>query len=99
MVEAITDLQNRTYNYDFTRTSDCLQCTSLNVPLHPKDFHVEETYQFEGMGNPADSSILFAISSKGMIRGILVDACRKLRDIKKTTWCSSVSEPVGFIYL
>lgn len=74
MVEAITDLQNRGYSYDFNLTPDCPECASLNLQLHPEDFHVDEVFRFEGMSNPADSSILFAISSNGRIRGILVDA-------------------------
>jgi hypothetical protein len=74
MIEDITDLQNKGYSYDFNLTPDCLECASLNLQLHPEDFHVDETYRFEGMSNPDDNSILFAISSKGRIRGILVDA-------------------------
>ncbi len=74
MVQAITDLQSRGYDYDFNLTLDCLECASLDLQLHPEDFHVDVVYRFEGMSNPDDSSILFAISSKDGIRGILVDA-------------------------
>jgi hypothetical protein len=42
--------------------------------VHPEDFTVEEFYRFEGMSNPDDNSVLFAISSDDGIKGTLVDA-------------------------
>jgi len=44
--------------------------------LHPEDFEVDAFYQFEGMSSPDDNSIVYAISGKNGIKGILVDAYR-----------------------
>lgn len=72
--EAINGLQHRGYTYDFNLKHDGLECASLQIHIHPEDFKVDEHYRFEGMSNPDDNSILYAISSKDGIKGLLVDA-------------------------
>jgi hypothetical protein len=74
LVEAIKDLQLRGYTYDFNLKPKCLECASLKIEIHPEDFKVDETYRFEGMSSTDDNSILYAISSKNSIKGLLVDA-------------------------
>ena len=39
-----------------------------------EDFDVDETHRFEGMSSTDDNSVLYAISSKDGIKGLLVDA-------------------------
>jgi len=72
--EAINDLQANGYTYDFNLKPDCLECASLKLELHPEEFTIDEIYRFEGMSNPDDNSILFAISSNKGVKGLLVDA-------------------------
>jgi hypothetical protein len=72
--EALTDLRKRGYLHDFNLHSEWIECQSLNLQLKPADFHVDEVYRFEGMNNPDDSSILFAIQSPTGVKGVLVDA-------------------------
>lgn len=72
--EALTDLKKRGYVEDFNIQPTCLQCASLDLQLHPEDFTVDEFHRFEGMSNPDDNAIVFAISSKDGVRGALVDA-------------------------
>lgn len=72
--EAINDLQQRGYNYDFNLKPHCLECASLKLEIHPEEFEVDGVYRFEGMGSTDDNSILYAISSKNGIKGTLVDA-------------------------
>lgn len=72
--EAVTDLQNQGYTYDFNLKPECLECPSLKLKLHPEDFIVDRTYRFEGMSSTDDNSILYAISSNNGIKGLLVDA-------------------------
>jgi hypothetical protein len=74
LTEAITDLRNRGYEHDFNLHSEWLECQKLTLQLKPMDFHVDEVHRFEGMTNPDDSSILFAIRSPQGVKGILVDA-------------------------
>jgi len=71
---ALTDLVNRGYNLDFNLTSEALECKSINLQLMPEEFEIEEVYRFEGMTDPADSSVVYAISSNlGNLKGVLVD--------------------------
>ena len=72
--EAIGDLKKRGYQEDFNLKADCLECPSLDLELHPENFTVDEYHRFEGMSNPDDNSIVFAISSKDGVKGTLVDA-------------------------
>ncbi|WP_339757477.1 phosphoribosylpyrophosphate synthetase [uncultured Winogradskyella sp.] len=72
--EAVNDLIRRGYTYDFNLKPECLECASLKIEIHPEDFEVEKTYRFEGMSSTDDNSVLYAISSKNGIKGLLVDA-------------------------
>lgn len=72
--QAISGLQENGYTYDFNLKPHCLECPSLKLEIHPEDFIVDEIYRFEGMSSTDDNSILYAISSKNGIKGILVDA-------------------------
>jgi hypothetical protein len=74
LTEAINDLRKRGYVHDFNLHTEWLECQSLNLQLKPADFHVDEVHRFEGLNNPDDSTILFAIQSPDGIKGILVDA-------------------------
>lgn len=72
--EAIRDLKKRGYTEDFNLQPDCVSCAPLNLQWHPEDFTVDEFHRFEGMSNPDDNSIVYAISSNDGTKGTLVDA-------------------------
>tara|TARA_R110002049_G_C8867167_1_gene538723 strand:+ start:117 stop:410 length:294 start_codon:yes stop_codon:yes gene_type:complete len=72
--ETINNLQQRGYTYDFNLKPECLECASLKIEIQPEDFEVDETHRFEGMSSTDDNSVLYAISSKNGVKGLLVDA-------------------------
>lgn len=72
--EAMNALKAKGYTSDFNIHPEWIESPSLNVRLKPEEFHVDEVYRFEGMTNPDDSSVLYAISSSKGIKGLLVDA-------------------------
>jgi hypothetical protein len=74
LTEAIADLRKRGYTYDFNLHPEWIECPPLNLQLRPSEFHVDEVYRFEGMTNPDDSSVLYAVQAPTGIKGILVDA-------------------------
>ena len=74
LTETIQSLQARGYTNDFNLHPEWIECTPLNLKLGPEQFHVDEVHRFEGMTNPDDSAVLFAISSSLGIKGILLDA-------------------------
>ncbi|WP_316835534.1 phosphoribosylpyrophosphate synthetase [Pedobacter nutrimenti] len=72
---AVEDLGNRGYEYDFILQPDCIECKSIDLRLMPEEFEIEEFYRFEGMNDPADSAVIYAISSPvGNLKGVLIDA-------------------------
>jgi len=74
MVEALKDLKKRGFENDFNLKPFCLECASLRLQLRPEDFEVKEVYRFEGMSNPDDNSVVYAIESGDGVKGVLVDA-------------------------
>lgn len=74
LTEAMKDLKSRGYSMDFNLCTEWIECQPLNLQLRPTEFHVDEVHRFEGMNNPDDSSILFAIRSSTGVKGMLIDA-------------------------
>lgn len=74
LTEQIAELQERGYTYDFALQENGLVCKSLDRSFRPNQFTIVETHRFEGMSNPSDNSVLYAIQSTDGIKGTLVDA-------------------------
>jgi hypothetical protein len=72
--EAVNDLTKKGYTYNFNIKSDCLECAENNMMLQPDEFDIDAVYRFEGMNDPGDSTILYAISSHHGLKGLLVNA-------------------------
>ena len=72
--QATNDLKRRGYTEDLNIEATCIECPARNLRLYPEEFIIDEFHRFEGMSNPSDNSIVYAISSQGNIKGVLVDA-------------------------
>jgi hypothetical protein len=72
--EAMNGLKTKGYTYDFNLCLGHIECNVLKLKIHPEDFEVDQVFRFEGMSSTDDNSILYAISSKKGIKGLLVDA-------------------------
>ncbi|MFT4031714.1 MAG: phosphoribosylpyrophosphate synthetase [Siphonobacter sp.] len=72
--EAINDLQARGYTENFSVENGALSLAALGMVVHPEDFEVVEAYRFEGLTDPGDMSVIYAIESNGGYKGILVMA-------------------------
>lgn len=73
--EAVNDLQRRGYTDDLMAGGHCLVCQARDRNLDPEEFEIDEFHRFEGMTDPDDQSIVYAISSKdGRIKGLLINA-------------------------
>jgi quercetin dioxygenase-like cupin family protein len=72
--EVLNTLKSEGYTVDFNLEDNCLACHSNSLKIHPEDFSVDKHYRFEGMSDPDDEAIVYAISSsKHNIKGTLVD--------------------------
>ncbi len=75
LAEAINDLTREGYSINFNLKEDCLEYADDKMQLKPEEFEIDQIYRFEGMTDPADSNILYAISSHNhQIKGLLVNA-------------------------
>lgn len=75
--EAVNDLLKRGYTTDFLlqEEKDCLLCSNNSLELSPEDFAIDEVYRFEGMTDPADESVVYAISSaKHNVKGLVINS-------------------------
>lgn len=75
--QAVDDLIKRGYTTDFLiqEEKECLLCNNNSLELSPEDFEIDEVYRFEGMTDPGDESIVFAISSsKHGIKGLVINS-------------------------
>ena len=70
-VEALQDLKRRGYTLDFNLANGTLHSSSENIYLQPEDFSITEIHRFEGMSDPADNTIVYAIASdKYHVKGV-----------------------------
>ena len=73
--EAINDLTNKGYTYNFNMKEDFIECPENNCQLQPEEFEIDETHRFQEMSDVDNESVLYAISSTdGTIKGLLVNA-------------------------
>jgi hypothetical protein len=77
LVETLEDLKEEGYTYDFNMTAHALEVhkeDGICLNLSPDDFDIVRVYRFEGMTNPSDMAILYAIESKDGLKGTLVSS-------------------------
>lgn len=75
--ETMNALRDKGYVDDLNVLDDQIEnkLTSKKYPI--EEFDVDKYFRFEGMSNPADNSIVYAISTKDGHKGILVDGFGK----------------------
>ena len=75
LIDALTSLKQRGYTTDFNIAFDKIKCAATGTCLVPAQFEITEHYRFEGMSNPDDSSVIYAIESiDGSMKGTLISA-------------------------
>ena len=74
MTEAVEGLKSRGFSANFEVVDDKLQSMESGQQFVAEDLVLVEHHRFEGITNPSDESIVYAIESKDGTRGVLVDA-------------------------
>ncbi len=74
LTEAIDDLKGKGFTRDFNQKGTHLECKELDKNYQPENFTITHALRFEGMSNPSDNSVLYAIEAKDGTKGMLVDA-------------------------
>jgi len=72
--EAMNALNKQGYTRDFNLVFDKIECAETKNTYSINSFKVDRFFRFEGMNDPDDSSILYAISASDGSKGVLVDA-------------------------
>lgn len=90
LLEAVNGLRSRGYDYDFNYKNSCLFCDKISEEFKAEDLKITEYYRFEGMSDPEDNSIIYAIESKDGHRGIMIDAYGAYSDEHKTAFISNI---------
>ncbi|RNI24140.1 phosphoribosylpyrophosphate synthetase [Rufibacter latericius] len=74
VTEVLSKLKEEGYTVDFNLDNNCIVCHGNSLQLHHNEYTVDASYRFEGISDPGDEAVVYAISSaKHRIRGILVD--------------------------
>lgn len=70
--QAVNGLKERGYTVDFNLKSASIECEGYK--FNPKDFEIKEFHRFEGVSDPGDEAIVYAIESRNGMKGVLVNA-------------------------
>jgi len=75
LTDAVADLDKRGYEHDFKLEPEFIECKAIDIRLMPEEFEIDEFYRFEGLNDPDDSAVIYAISSQiGNLKGVIIDA-------------------------
>jgi hypothetical protein len=72
--EAVDGLTRRGYSEVFRVENGRLRVAGRDETFRPQDLTIREVYRFEGVSDPDDMAIVYAISSASGVRGTLTDA-------------------------
>lgn len=72
--EAIEGLKARGFTSNFEFIDGCFKSMDNGFQFEAGELTIVEHHRFEGISNPADESIVYAIESRSGERGVLVDA-------------------------
>ena len=90
LLEAVDGLHSRGYNYDFNYENACLFCDKIGKKFSASDLKITEYYRFEGMSDPEDNSVIYAIESKDGHKGIMIDAYGTYSDEHKNAFIANI---------
>jgi hypothetical protein len=74
MTEALEDLQKRGFTANFGFLNNTFQALDSGKAFQAGDLTIVEHHRFEGVSDPDDMSVVYAIEAADGTRGILVDA-------------------------
>ncbi|MBK0382011.1 phosphoribosylpyrophosphate synthetase [Pedobacter sp. SD-b] len=88
--EAMNGLKKLGYTYEFDFKEGKLKSNDGGKEFEKHELKIIEIHRFEGMSNPDDNSILYAIHCADDSKGLLVDAYGMYADPQKTKFLEGV---------
>ena len=74
MAEAVDGLRQRGFTTDFAVAKESGQVAAEGQTFQSDDLTIVEHHRFEGMSDPDDSSVVYALEAPNGLKGVLVDA-------------------------
>jgi len=74
MTDVMADLASRGFIEQFRATGDRLRAVGSGKLYAPADLRMIEFRRFEGVSDPDDMAIVYALETRGGLRGTLTDA-------------------------
>ena len=94
LAEAVDGLTRRGFTEVFRVQDDGrLRAAGRDEVFRPQDLTINEVYRFEGISDPDDMEVVYAISSASGVRGTLADAFGVYSDPAKSAALEAV--PIG----
>lgn len=72
--EIIDMLKEQHYIHNLSIKGDKIVSDTGDLQFDPADLIIECTYRYEGESDPSDSAIVYAITAKNGMKGVLVDS-------------------------
>lgn len=73
MTACVEKLTQEGYTNNFRATEDGLVCNETNETFQPEQVKISNFFRFEGMSDPDDNAILYAIETSSGLKGTLAD--------------------------
>lgn len=89
--QAVNGLKERGYVTDFNIEYDCIVCREIPLRLKPDEFEISEVYRYEGLSDPADEAVVYAIESRHGQKGVLVNGFGISADVVSDELVSKLS--------
>ncbi|MEO8513504.1 MAG: phosphoribosylpyrophosphate synthetase [Ignavibacteria bacterium] len=74
VLEITDSLKEEGFIHDFSIKDDSITVDSGKQAYAPEELMIEKTERYEGDSNPSDNAIIYAITAKDGIKGILTDS-------------------------
>jgi len=96
VTEAIDKLRQRGYTVDFNIVGEHLvcDCNNTSTELGAEDFDIVDVYRYEGNSDPGDEAVVYAVESKGGLKGVLVTGYGASADITSSKILEKLSTRV-----
>lgn len=88
--EAMNGLKAKGFTYEFDFKNSHLVTQQNNGEFKAHQLKIIEIHRFEGMTDPEDSSVLYAIQCEDGSKGLLVDAYGAYADAEKTAFIDKI---------
>ncbi len=90
--EVMATIQKDGFKENFSVKDNLLFAPEANKYYAPVEVRISNFYRFEGISDPGDNSILYAIETTDGVKGILLDAYGAYSDQDTTSFINEVEE-------